>query len=79
MKVKLILPEKKSNDITFPCLMQTKVGRIVLMNKEHEGTVIKAEKKAENNLILFGRYSDRWDMTAFTPLPKGSKVILEQE
>lgn len=78
MKVTIEKPENEKQEIQYPCLMRAEDGdgRVVLFSKEQVGVLIMNERDC--GLIKIGEHCTTWSMQYFTPLPKGSKVIIEQ-
>jgi hypothetical protein len=58
----------------FPCLGLAYDGSVIVLFKEREcGTTILHPTKS------IGYYSDKWDMTLFTPLPSTESVTLQND
>lgn len=80
MKVTIETNEEKEQEITFPCLMQSSTDKsfIVLrlseiINGSFQGVVVSSgdmQYKVGSNEL-------DWCYPHFNPLPKGTKVILE--
>lgn len=80
MKVTIETNEEKEQEITFPCLMHNSEenGLIIFaigMSENPEG--IKGVVVREDNWNKLGKYSSHWNERILKPLPKGTKVILE--
>lgn len=76
MKVTIETNEEKEQEITFPCLMELKSETeilIVIIYEGFDGLVLKAE----NSHYKKGQYCHGFHRCKFRPLPKGTKVILE--
>lgn len=67
--------EQASKEITYPCLMVTEEGKVVLFNAHEEGTVLVST----NNMQPIGRYSENWIMRYFTPLPPTESITLQND
>lgn len=73
MKVTIEANEEKQQEITFPCLMENHERTIkVWMNESRQGLVLESNTKE----LKQGEYCN-FSLLAFQPLPKGTKVILE--
>jgi len=75
MKVTIEKTEETTNAIKYPCLMESGSGTIILFSRRCTGTVISSETLC----YPIGYQSDEWAMDSFEVLPKGTKIILENE
>jgi hypothetical protein len=75
-----LVEEEVQEEVTFPCLMKSKVtGKVVLMTRlnHYNGFGIGTVIVASNNAHKVGHHSRDWAIQDFEPL-KG-KVILENK
>jgi len=75
MKSRLISKDEQEEEITYPCLMKSVLGTVVLFVDKGAGTVVI---QGSHNWRL-GNFVSNWNEGDFTPLPKGSIVELVQE
>ncbi len=74
--IKATVGDKTIQEPSYPSLFaHVDWGFIVYMHEYKRGVVVAKG----NTSWPDGFVSHIWDMSLFTPLPKGSKVILEQE
>lgn len=77
MKVTIEKPENEKQGDNYPCLKSYDEGvrspYVVLFTEPKSGTVV-----SEGGYWPLGHYSNNWQESKFSPLPKGSKVIIEQ-
>jgi len=75
MKITIDQPEEKTQDIKFPCLMKGELTNdIYLVFNKSTGITINSELWPSGAMI-----SQSINISYLTPLPKGTKIILEQE
>lgn len=79
MKVTIQTPEEKQEEISFPCLMQVDTTNVIILatskNEDNTFNGICMDIGSNDNVYL-GEYKDYWN-SSFTPLQKGTKIILE--
>lgn len=77
MKVTIEKPENEKQEIQYPCLKiysECYGGPyVVLFTEPRTGTVV-----SEGGHWPLGHYTNHWQESKFSPLPKGTKVIIEQ-
>ena len=75
MKSTLIPAPEAKPEVKYPRLMESKSsGLVVLFHDATSGQVMRPSE-----LWTVGKYSAHWDAKNFTPLPPGTKIVLEQE
>ena len=62
---------KKEPENEYPKIMEANDGEIIFFTSAGEGIVLN------NTKYRIGEVSTQWAMSLLTPLPKGSKIVIE--
>lgn len=79
MKSELIKENETEQEIVFPCLMHAKTTTLVVMANKPNGGTFSGQVMIEDTISPKGLLYNFWDSQSFYPLPKGQKIILEND